>query len=122
MSRVRIACLGLTSREQNIVNSMFALMPDLKSKYEIVVADDEVRDAQIALVNAENVLAVRWWDRLASVNEMLVPVLLSTNGKVEDSVVKSEAKITVKSRPLKVKELCSAFAMACNILQAQPAA
>ncbi|MCG8434893.1 MAG: hypothetical protein MJA83_12755 [Gammaproteobacteria bacterium] len=115
-SQVLIACIGVSERQLSVVNSMFELLPHLRDRYKVVTMEKDFKKASIALVNADNILALRLFDKVTKTNGSIVPIMLSNERELDPDAAKHKPDLVLRSRPIKVRELLEAFTKAFHTL------
>ncbi len=77
---IKLGYIGLEDREVRVLKSIFILSPDLKERYSLI-SPNELPEADLVLVNADNEKAVKYWNKLTIVNKGAEPMALSGEGK-----------------------------------------
>ena len=98
---IYLSYLGLTELETKVLKSIFTLAPQLKENYTLV-PPDQIRRADLILVNGDEPEAIRTWTELRQDNQLLSSLMLT------DSSDLASAENTIQ-RPIRVQRLIAAL-------------
>ena len=98
---IYLGYLGLTELEVKVLKSIFTLAPQLKDNFRLL-PPDQVRHADMVLVNADDPETIRQWTELRQSNKLMASLILTDNDKL------AESDMTVR-RPIRVQKLVAAL-------------
>lgn len=98
---IYLGYLGLSELEVKVLKSIFTLAPQLKDNFRLL-PPDQVRHADLILVNADDPKTIRKWTELRQANSLISSLILTDNNKL------ARSNMTIQ-RPIRVQKLVTAL-------------
>ncbi len=97
---IYLGYIGLTELEVKVLKSIFTLAPELKENFSLV-PPDQIRKADLVLVNGDDPRSMRLWEKLHEGNQLLTSLILT------DSEMLAGGETL--QRPIRVQKLIDAL-------------